>query len=374
MTAAPADDRLRPLLAFDGRADELFRIHVVNLALTLLTLGVYRFWAKTRIRRYLWTRTGLLGDRLEYTGTGRELFLGFLIVVVLVLVPVFGGLELLEFVLAAESPELAYLVDPLRGLTVLFLIPVAIFRARRYRLTRSQWRGVRAGQTGSAWAYGAMSLLAFMVTAITFGLSWPLCSAALTSYKLNNTWFGDRRLRFEGRGGPLYGTFFKVTAVYAVLFVLVLWLAQSFVTSLPEVAHPPGAGIVPADGGGFRIGAWQVLLVLGLILAVPVLRIPWYWYQAAEHRYFAGRTRLDGLRFAADVTGASLARLIFGNALIVVFTLGLGLPLARIRSGRFVAERLEVAGEMDVDAVVQSSLARPRTGEGLAEAFDVGGI
>ncbi|MCY4396908.1 MAG: DUF898 family protein, partial [Rhodospirillaceae bacterium] len=65
-------------LTHDGRSGELFVIFLVNLALSILTLGIYRFWGRTRIRRYVWSQTSLLGEPLEYTGRGIELFLGFL--------------------------------------------------------------------------------------------------------------------------------------------------------------------------------------------------------------------------------------------------------------------------------------------------------
>src|SRR5258705_6215321 len=69
--------------AYDGRLGELYGIFIVNLLLSIVTLGFYRFWGKTRIRRYIWSRLSLSGDAFEYTGTGGELFIGFLIVVVL---------------------------------------------------------------------------------------------------------------------------------------------------------------------------------------------------------------------------------------------------------------------------------------------------
>ena len=64
----------------DGRVSELLPIVLLNALLNVLTLSLYRFWGKTRVRRYLWDNTNLLGDRLEYTGTGGELFKGFLFV------------------------------------------------------------------------------------------------------------------------------------------------------------------------------------------------------------------------------------------------------------------------------------------------------
>ena len=70
---------------YDGRLGELYWIFIKNLLLSIITLGIFRFWGKTRIRRYLWSHTSLAGDRFEYTGTGGELFIGFIIVMVALL-------------------------------------------------------------------------------------------------------------------------------------------------------------------------------------------------------------------------------------------------------------------------------------------------
>ena len=74
-------------LGYDGRAGEVGKIALSNSLLGLVTLGIYRFWAKTRLRRYLWSHVSMEGDRFEYTGRGIELFIGFLIAGVLSLKP-----------------------------------------------------------------------------------------------------------------------------------------------------------------------------------------------------------------------------------------------------------------------------------------------
>lgn len=74
---APPDASVRRLY-FYGAGGTLFGIHVVNVLLTLLTLGVYHFWARARVRRYLWGQTELLGDRFAYHGTGPEVARGWL--------------------------------------------------------------------------------------------------------------------------------------------------------------------------------------------------------------------------------------------------------------------------------------------------------
>jgi uncharacterized membrane protein YjgN (DUF898 family) len=74
-------------VVYNGRAGELAPIVLTNGLLTLITVGFYRFWGKTRLRRYLWSHVSFLGDRLEYSGRGLELFLGFLVILVILAPP-----------------------------------------------------------------------------------------------------------------------------------------------------------------------------------------------------------------------------------------------------------------------------------------------
>ena len=136
-----------PRLAYYGLLGEAWRLAVKTTFLTIVTLGVYRFWAKTRIRGYFWSRVSANGEPLEYTGTGLELFLGFLIIAA-IFIPANAvvGMAGLFF---GEDATATLVLGALPGLLVLVLIPLAVFRARRYRLSRTLWRGVRAGQTGS---------------------------------------------------------------------------------------------------------------------------------------------------------------------------------------------------------------------------------
>ena len=125
--------------AYDGRGGELFPIVLINLILTFFTLGIYRFWAKTRVRRYFLSRISFLEDRLEYTGTGLELFIGFLIVLA-VLVPLSIAYQLLMQLAVGQGITTAMLVYAGYIGLFYFLYYVATYRAQRYRLSRMTWR------------------------------------------------------------------------------------------------------------------------------------------------------------------------------------------------------------------------------------------
>src|ERR1700687_3439199 len=140
---APAGGAVR----FLGQAGAFWRLLGRGAVLLMLTLGIYRFWLTTDIRRYLWSNTEIADESFEYTGTARELLLGFLIAIS-VLVPLYAVFFLLTLALGEIWSSL--------GLVVLtFLGQYAVYRARRYRLTRTIYRGVRFHQTGSASRHAA---------------------------------------------------------------------------------------------------------------------------------------------------------------------------------------------------------------------------
>src|SRR5215211_8713233 len=153
---------------FVGNEGSYWRLMIRGAVLLMFTLGIYRFWLATDQRRFLWANTEIAGDTLEYTGTARELLIGFLIAIA-VLVPIYAG-----FFLAAMDLGI---IGPISGVLAFVLLALfghfAIYRARRYRLTRTVFRGVRLHQTGSAWLYAVYSMGWLAVTLLTAGLAYP---------------------------------------------------------------------------------------------------------------------------------------------------------------------------------------------------------
>ena len=150
-------------------------------------------------RSHLWSHTAVEGEPLEYTGRGKELFVGFLIALA-ILVPI--NVAYFAVGIWAETAQ-AFASLPFILFFVLFG-QFALYRARRYRLTRSIWRGVRFWMTGSGWSYAFRWLGWGLLTALTLGLALPWMRAALERYKLENTWYGDLRGAFVGRGADFF--------------------------------------------------------------------------------------------------------------------------------------------------------------------------
>ncbi|SHK12323.1 Uncharacterized membrane protein YjgN, DUF898 family [Bradyrhizobium lablabi] len=186
-------------VAFSGDRKQFFRLVLRGAGLELITVGFYRFWLATDIRRHLWSNTLIDGDAAEYTGRAKELLIGFLFALAII-VPVY-----LAYLLASLEAERvkAFASFPLLAFFYLFG-QFAIYRARRYRLTRTVWRGVRFWMSGSGWAYAARAALWAMLVGLTLGLLLPWREAALERYKMRHSYYGDLQGSFEGRGSEFF--------------------------------------------------------------------------------------------------------------------------------------------------------------------------
>jgi len=186
-------------VSFFGDRGEFRRLAIRGAALELITFGFYRFWLATDIRRHLWSNSSVDGDAAEYTGRGRELLIGFLFALA-ILVPIYlayflVGLEVERFKAFASIP--LFLFFYLFG-------QFAIYRARRYRLTRTVWRGVRFWMSGSGWAYAARAAMWGALMLLTLGLIFPWREAALERYKMRHCHYGDLQGHFEGNGWEFF--------------------------------------------------------------------------------------------------------------------------------------------------------------------------
>jgi uncharacterized membrane protein YjgN (DUF898 family) len=201
--AVPAASTDHLTTEFAGTRGAVFWMSVRMGLLTVLTLGVYRFWMKTRLRRWYWSAVRPGGIPLEYVGTPYEKLLGFLIAVVILafyigvvnLILMFASFSLFQGNFAA------YLLSFL-GLVPLWFY--AQYRARRYILARTRWRGLRFGLEPGAWGYVARAVLYWGLTIVSAGLLLPLMTYRLEAYKTNRTFFGDTRMHQGGRWTMLY--------------------------------------------------------------------------------------------------------------------------------------------------------------------------
>jgi len=178
-------------IGFSGRLGSYIGLAAGNLALTIVTLGTYRFWAKTRVRRFLWEHTTFQGEPLEYRGRGIEKLIGALIVFAVLAVPLFGFSIVSALLSAAGYKEWVPLLLLVVDLALLYLFGVGLYRSQRYMLSRTAWRGIRGGMLHGGWRYGLSYLKLTLLLAVTLGFTSPFVSTRLWNLRMDDAMFGS---------------------------------------------------------------------------------------------------------------------------------------------------------------------------------------
>lgn len=314
MTALPVTGRARPFgtdpvpsIAYAGDTRRLFWLALGTLLLTVVTLGIYRFWATARLRRYYWSAIRVQGQPLEFTGTGLEMLLGFLITVVFLAIYLAVFNLFLAFVGMAVFSNL--IAVNLSVLAVLPLLSYAAYRARRYLLSRTRLRGIRFGLEKGAVDYLVRALLYGLVAVMTLGVMVPWMQFELRRFAMDRTRFGSLRFRLEGHWTGFLRSWAWVMA--AALLVA-----------------------VGAAGLAFRPDR-PALIVVAVIGALAT-GLAFFHHTIACFRYAANHTRLgQTIRFRSGVrtgrvlgiyvVGVILLSIIGGIVALVVGAVGAGL-------------------------------------------------
>lgn len=364
---------------YDGRLSELYAIYLRHLALMLLTLGWSRFWGRTNIRRYVWSHLAILGDRFEYRGRGRELLIGFLFA--LLLVVAWGGLMWLVWRFVFHEKPLASF-----GLFDLFSLSVALigfplayvghYAGLRYRLSRTRWRGIRCGLGGSAWGFGALATGLHFANATTAYLLTPLVSVNLARPRIANARLGSLPFVFAGRAGDIYARYLG----YYFLNILA-WVAAAVAVFMAVGGTLEGLGISSDDFLKLlaRPGLNTVLLILafafGAYIVFGLLILPLRcWWQAYLMRYLVTHSRAGNVLFTTAISTRQMWGFLVLNYLIVLLTLGIGWPWVMHRTMKLISSQLWIYGAPEGREIRQSADRGPGYGEGLLDMFDVSGV
>ncbi|MCB1333719.1 MAG: DUF898 family protein [Roseivivax sp.] len=383
---------------FVGRRRRVFWLALKAGVLTVLTLGLYRFWMKTRLRRWYWSAIRPGGLPLEYVGDPVEKLLGFLIAVV-ILAFYIGVVNLILMFISFslfQGNVTGYLLSFIGVIPLWFY---AQYRSRRYVLARTRWCGLRFGLEPGAWGYAGRALLYWLLTLISAGLLWPLMTFRLEQYKTDRTTFGTARMIQGGRWTMLYrpmrplllGALLMggaavarlagsagLTVLLAVLgngltvYGLVHYTVQStaLLTRTKQIAGIT-LDIQPSTGAILGIYALGYVLA-GIVIAVPAagLVAVMLSIQSAQTLSQIG---MDGLAILTDLS--RWAVLALSAALYFsIFLMWSALTHAFVTMPviRHYARTLRLGGTEGLAAIRQRPRDEVVQAEGFAEALDVG--
>ncbi|MDF1728463.1 MAG: DUF898 family protein [Sulfitobacter sp.] len=326
---------------FVGRRGALFWLALKTGFLSVLTFGIYRFWMKTRLRRWYWSAIRPGGVPLEYTGDPIEKLLGFFIAVVIL--TFYIGIVNLLLMFASftlfNAPSVGYLAS-FAGVVPLWFY--ARYRARRYVLARTRWRGVRFGLEPGAWGYAARALIHWTITILTLGLLWPRMTFALEKYRTDRTFFGSARLTQGGRWPMLYRAAIPFVLGLLVLLGAGLWTWQGE----PELLDRLQAGGLSDLGAETTFDEGQLFTTIRApeaLLLFPLgfagLLFGAIYYRWVSKRIMAQHKQARGIRLHSTLSGVRVAFIyVLGNFIAYLFLIVGVVALVLLALGLFGVE------------------------------------
>ncbi len=324
-------------LEFTGNGAEYFRIWLVNLLLTICTLGIYSAWAKVRKVRYFYQNTRLDGHAFDYHGNAKAILYGRFIAILL---------------FAAYT--WAFDISPTAGYVTIAILclagPWLFLRALQFKLRNTSWRGLRFGFTARTmdayrallpiaiiWFSGSIVGVAVNANTVVLGsialftmLCLPWMHHRLKSFQHRHFRYGDLGSAFESAFGSFYSIYFKTLAIVVIAGIAAA-LAAGLVTTLFIALSSSGRAprLQPFVVSAFVVGV--AYLVMSTFAAVRLQRVVWK------------NTRLGAATFETHVNAFSLAALIFKCVMLGILTAGLYWPFAAIAIARYRIECMEVS-------------------------------
>jgi uncharacterized membrane protein YjgN (DUF898 family) len=245
---------------------------------------------------------------------------------------------------------------------ILYMVGLAIYRALRYRLSRTYWHGIRGGSDDQGFGYAVSHLWKTVVGTLALGLLVPWAMVSLWNERFQRMSFGPHQFQSHANlTGALMGRYLLYYLVPIVVFV---GGAVAFAFLRPSLGSSPEQVQI----------ALIVLFVLGYVGFFVVLGLIALTFYAAYFREVVSGLSLGGLDFEFSARTKDWLALFIVNVLLVVGTLGIGTIFLGYRNWAFFVRHMQAYGTLDLDDFTQSTTREPKQGEGLLDAFDVGAI
>lgn len=335
-------DRLQ--FQFNGNGGEYFRIWIVNVCLSIITLGVYSAWAKVRRTQYFYRHTTLAGSSFDYHGDPKIILKGRVFAVL-----VFAGYSALN--------NFNPIAGGLMFISILLIMPWLLVRSLRFRLHNTSYRGLRLafhGNTGEAYLNW---LLYPILTVFTAGLAWPLVQNINYRYIRNHSSYGNSSFKFEAKTGD-----------FVRIWVMASVIALAFIVGMVAIVSSINAfGVFAGDVKSTNARLFFILFPIGMAVFLFVQN---YYFVRLQNLIWMN-TQLAEHRFSANYKTREMYAITLSNLLLIVLTLGLYKPFADIRLARYRIESLNLLPAGDFDGFLKGEhIAAAAAGEEVADIFD----
>jgi uncharacterized membrane protein YjgN (DUF898 family) len=337
-------------VTFTGTGAEYFGIWIINLLLTILTLGIYSSWAKVRRLQYFYRHTEVAGSTFDFHGNPVKIFIGRLIALALLIA--------YNLSVRLHSGKTLVVVG-----AIAVIMPWLLRNSFRFRLYNSSWRGIRFHFRGAVGSAYRVFLLNGFLTMITLYLLAPFMHQRVKVYQHNNSWLGQTQCSFHAGVGGFYKAYLVLLAGLALFGTLVgvSGIGSTFVAISQAKTHgaPPNPFLI-----------FKMLGILyGAMIAAAVLIGP--IFHALVTNLIWRNTRIGEHRIECHISPLGLVWIGFSNLFLTVITLGLYMPWAVVRLLKFQLEAVTLIPASDLQEFVAAEPDKINAvGEETATAFD----
>ncbi|MGH8806423.1 MAG: YjgN family protein [Noviherbaspirillum sp.] len=331
---------------FTGSGSEYFRIWIVNLLLTIATLGIYSAWAKVRKTRYFYDNTKVAGTSFDYHGKPSAILRGRIVAAL-----VFGAYNV------------AFMVSDAAGFAMLALLgalmPWLIWKSIQFKLDNSSYRGIRFGFTGKIGQVYFVYLLLPILTLLTAYLMVPFTHQRMKKFQHEHSRYGGSLFSFHASAGKFYQAYL---IAFAIAMVGILMIAVAFSGTLSGLK---ATGLKHADAAAIASFAFFFLaLYVWVFSLIPV-------FLMLIQNLIWNNTRLGEHRFTSTLKTGRMTFIALTNMLGIICTLGLFIPFAQIRTMKYRIESMSLVPAGSLDAFIAETQAKASaTGEGMADLLD----
>lgn len=333
---------------FTGKASEYFSIWIVNIALTIVTLGIYSAWAKVRKMQYLYRNTSLAGSSFDYHGNPLAILKG-------------RGIALAALI----AFQVSWQVSPIIGIALFLLMaalfPILIKRSLQFKLFNSSYRGLRFGFDGSnSGAYRVFLWLTALASLV--GPFWPYAHQQIKKYQHENSRYGQAKFSFWATSGQYY----KIYLIAGLIGIVALIVFGAILSGLFFQA------MSLLEGGVESRHAVVIPFIFLILFFVIYQMIVGPFIRARLQNLVWNNTKLGEHSFASDVSARKLFFITFTNFILIILTLGLYKPFATIRLLHYRLETMGFVPHGSIEAFLAGQAQQQSaTGEETAEMFDV---
>ena len=335
-------------MEFTGRGGEYFVIWIVNIALTLVTLGIYSAWAKVRTLRWFYGHTLLDGQAFSYLASPVQILKGRLIALAALVA---------YYAAAFYSPILAGVV------LVIFLLalPWIVVSSLRFSARQSAYRGLRFDFSGTVGEAARIYIGLQLLILPTLGLILPYIAFRQVKFIAENAMYGQTAARYQGTAKPFWGVYLLGLALILLPIAIIAFGAYQ--------AYAMQAAGMPKEMAAAAAGTSMLIGVLVFYLMLPIVGA---MIQSRTANFFYNPTTLGPIGFDSNQRARDLIWIYLSNLVLIALTIGLFIPWAKVRLARYRAQRLIVTGPQNLGAFSagqqQSSTA---TGAEMADLFDL---